>query len=318
MAEVKLATTIAPNQRSYAVRVVTPILHQESSPSPDVNNVFMYLPHESSDIKKAFDEQGFVVIADQVSTFANRQALKKTMLAVSGVPNALKAGFLELSTDDTLAQLRQDTMMYKVFANLFGTDNLWSVFDRTIYHSGTGEPELMNPHVDQSPIAHPGFGGVQGMLAIEAMNETTGTLAVIPTSHAWFGTYAHWAKGTEQFIENQSPKLPPFTALCVPAGALIIWDSRLTHSRYWGTMDPLSRNPRFAALITYMPAPDPLDPKTKDLVAARRDCFLSGISKNNHEAGLRATASPRCEVSLRQTPERLTPLGVRLYGIRSW
>jgi len=318
----KSVKIVAPNHREYNVLVKTPILYdpsQTSACATNTNEIPMFDPHSVQEIKEFFEDFGFVVIAGNVSTSKNRTDLKQLMVQVAQEqPNAIKSGFLELTHDHALAELRQDTLMYKVFANLFGTDKLWSVFDRVIYHPPNSEPELLNPHVDQSPVTHPDFYAVQGMLALEAMNEFTGTLALIPTSQKWFHVYAHWAKGNEQFIENQAPQLPPMTALCVPEGALIIWDSRTTHSRYWGIQEKQHRKPRFAALITYMVAPNPEDEKTQEWIAIRKECFLAGISKNNHEAGMRATAAPRYEASLRKRPEQLTSLGRKLYGVEPW
>ena len=211
--------------------------------------------------------------------------------------------------DDTLAQLRQDPRIYEIFANLLGTKKLWVVFDRIIYQKKTEYEDPLPPHVDQNPITHPDFFNVQAMLALRDMNESTGTLAVLPRSHLSFQDYAAWAKPTDGYIEHQGDLSFSFAGLRLKEGQLVIWDSRTTHSRFRG----ISKADRYAALITFTPAQE--DHKLFDL---RLKYFAEGIGWNCHEAGLRATARPRYEKSLRQQAEGLSSLGRKLYGIDKW
>jgi ectoine hydroxylase-related dioxygenase (phytanoyl-CoA dioxygenase family) len=147
------------------------------------------------------------------------------------------------------------------------------------------------------------------MIALRDMNETTGTLALIPRSHLFFHDYCKWVKPGDGYVEYQDALVGPFVALRLKEGQLVIWDSRTTHSRFRGK----ALSNRYAALVTYTKAK-----KDPELIQLRMNAFQQGIGYNHHEAGLRATAPPRCEQSLRKTEENLTPLGRKLYGIDSW
>lgn len=200
-------------------------------------------------------------------------------------------------------------MLYNVFTYIFGSEKLWVTFDRVIYQDKQENEDALPPHVDQNPIDHPGFFNVQAMLALQNMNEYTGTLAVVPQSPLFFHDYVAWTQSHENYVENQGMRPLPFVGLRLQEGQLVIWDSRTTHSRFRAE----GKSNRYAALLTFTLAKD-----DQQLIDIRLNYFNQGIGFNHHEAGLRATAAPRCEQSLRQTPEELTSLGRRLYGFDSW
>lgn len=266
---------------------------------------------DKAGLAKFFKENGYVVV-DRVSEKKDRDALVALMrkVAVSDVPDTRRLGFMDIYHDDTLAQLRQNPAMYEVFAAIFQEPKLWSVFDRVMYWGEDEGEKDLHPHVDQNPLHMPKFVNVQAMLALRDMHEGTGTLAIVPKSHLFFDQYIPWMpKPTSGFVEYYGEKPLPFVGVRLREGQIIIWDSRTTHSRFRGT----PTGDRFAALITYTPAKD--DPA---LAALRMKYFAEGTGHSDHEAGLRATAKPRCAVSLRNVAENLTPLGRRLYGVDSW
>jgi ectoine hydroxylase-related dioxygenase (phytanoyl-CoA dioxygenase family) len=228
---------------------------------------------------------------------------------IGNIPLSRRVGFMDLYHDNTLAQLRQNPRLYEVFATLFGTEKLWVVFDRVIYQTPEEYEDPLNPHVDQNPVNNPGFFNVQAMLALRDMNESTGTLALVPQSHLFFQEYAQWTKPKDGFVEHQGERALSFVGMRLKEGQIVIWDSRTTHSRFRGD----AKSNRYAALLTFTLAKD-----NPELVNLRLKYFHEGIGWNNHEAGLRATARPRCEVSLRKENEQLTPLGRKLYGLDSW
>ncbi len=300
--------------------VATPILStplEYSIPNRDhtrthplrVIDAVVFEPTDKEGLTQFFRENGYVVM-DHVSHVENRDTLVALMDNVAkGTPQARRLGFMDLYHDNSLAQLRQDPALYQVFASIFGTEKLWVVFDRVMYwNTGEGEKPLP-PHVDQNPNQHPSFFNVQAMLALRKMNEGTGTLAVVPQSHLSFHDYRQWTQPDAGFVEYQGKETLPFVALRLQEGQIVIWDSRTTHSRYRG--DPSGT--RYAALISYTPAVS-----NQELIDLRLKYFREGIGWNNHDAGLRATARPRYERSLRQKEEKLTPLGRKLYGIDRW
>lgn len=284
-----------PNGKKYELQMLDP----QVFPSDNYEGITQF-----------FQENGYVVV-DAVSDAQNRSRLVELVDAVvaENVPNSRRLGFLDLYHDDALAQLRQDERLYNVFASIFGTKKLWVVFDRIIYQTPTEPEDPLNPHVDQNPVRNPGFFNVQAMLALRDMNESTGTLALVPKSHNFFQEYAQWVKPNDGFVEHQGDRTLDFVALRLREGQLVIWDSRTTHSRFRGE----AKSNRYAALLTFTRAKD--DP---ELAALRQKYFEEGIGWNNHEAGLRATSRPRCEVSLRKNSEQLTALGRKLYGQEGW
>lgn len=253
-----------------------------------------------------FHENGYVVV-DGVSTEANRQRTIDLMQQMNqrDEKDTRRLGFMDVYHDDVLAQLRQDPALVKVFASIYQSDDLWVVFDRLMYwHPTEGEMPLA-AHVDQNPIVHPDFSFVQGMLALADMDECTGTLALVPKSPAFFQEYTPWVVRSG-YVEYQGERPLDFVYLRLKAGQMVIWDSRTTHSRFRQTH---ATRERFAALLTFTPALR----DREDLVETRKRYFEAGIGHVDIEAGMRATAHPRCERSLRMNPEVLTELGRKLY-----
>ncbi|PIS03209.1 MAG: hypothetical protein COT85_04085 [Chlamydiae bacterium CG10_big_fil_rev_8_21_14_0_10_42_34] len=284
-----------PNGQEHKVKMIDPVVHE-------------YFEHDL--IHQFFTENGYVVVKN-VSDSQNRAQLVFLIdqIMQEKIPLSRRLGFLDLYHDDTLAQLRQDRRVYEVFANLFGSEKLWVVFDRVIHQKIDESEDSLPAYVDQNPITHPGFFNVQSMLALKDMDETTGTLALVPQSPQFFHEYAQWAKIKDGYVEHQGGRELCFVGLRLKEGEMVIWDSRTTHSRF--RKEP--KADRYAALITYTLAKE--DP---ELIGLRRKYFDEGIGFNHHEAGLRATARPRCEISLRRFPERLSPLGRKLYGLDLW
>jgi hypothetical protein len=284
-----------PNGKTYALEMIDPVVHSA---------------RDYEGIRSFFTENGYVVV-DNVSKKIHRDALVVLIdeIIQENIPFSRRLGFLDLYHDQTLAELRQNPDCYKVFSHLFGNNKLWVVFDRVIYQAPNENEEALNPHVDQNPLTHPGFFNLQAMIALRDMNEFTGTLAVVPKSPVFFHTYGQWADPKDGYIEYQDNDLPSFVGLRLKEGQIVIWDSRTTHSRF--RKEGVSK--RYAALVTYTLAKN--DP---ELVTRRLKYFYEGIGWNDHDAGLRATARPRCLQSLRKTPEQLSPLGRKLYGLDSW
>lgn len=284
-----------PNGRTCHLEMLDPVVFSSS---------------EDENLVSFFKENGYVVV-DGVSESQHRDDLVALIdrIVEKDIPLARRLGFMDLYHDNTLAQLRQNPKLYEVFTHLFGSEKLWVVFDRVIHQLPNEEDDVLNPHVDQNPLKDPDFSYAQAMLALRDMDESNGTLALVPKSHLFFAEYAAWAKPTDGFIENQGTRELPFVALRLKEGQIVIWDSRTTHSRF--RAEP--KNKRYAALLTFTLAKN--DPTLSEM---RLHYFQEGIGWNNHKAGLRATSRPRCTESLREEKEILTPLGLKLYGLISW
>lgn len=284
-----------PNGKEYKIQMIDPVVHQED---------------DLQGIGNFFKENGYVVVKN-ISDVKNRTSLVQLIdeIMESKIAETRRLGFMDLYHDDILAQLRQDPRIYTVFSEILGTKKLWVVFDRVIHQKIDEDEDALPPHVDQNPIKNPEFFNVQAMIALSDMDESTGTLAVIPKSHLFFPRYTAWAALKDGYVEYRDDDLPLFVGLRLKSGELVIWDSRTTHSRYRG----IPKADRYAALITFTKAVD-----DQKLLEMRLKYFEEGIGFNHHEAGLRATARPRFDKTLRKTPENLTELGLKLYGLQKW
>ncbi|KAJ3048211.1 hypothetical protein HK097_010771 [Rhizophlyctis rosea] len=90
-------------------------------------------------------------------------------------------------------------------------------------------------HADQSP-AEPGFLCIQGQLVLRSnLNPADGGLILYPNTHtiAWKDRYPNSTKYSTHYYRppNDVPETQPSEAhVCrVPAGSLILWDSRMIH-----------------------------------------------------------------------------------------
>ena len=273
---------------------------------------------DPKDIKKAFVEQGYIVVGN-VSTATDRErTVSLLQRQVKHCPQASINGFFELYHDDALAQLRQNPAMVRLFETLWGNKKLWVVFDRCIYmRPETDHNGELPLHVDQNPHAQPGFSSVQGLLALRDCDETTGMLGIIPGSHHDFGKYKSWSDDKQGWIEYQGEDVQTrwqaLRAVRLKEGEMVVWDSRLTHSRF--NADPACTDQwkeRMLAMISFLPAS-----ANETLRKKRVEAFESGTGHYNHEAGLRKTAGSHIP-SLRVDPEILTKTGKQIYGIEPW
>jgi ectoine hydroxylase-related dioxygenase (phytanoyl-CoA dioxygenase family) len=275
-----------------------------------ITNPIVFSTKNSDAFMSFFNQNGFVVI-DNISNKEDRDELVALIdeIASKNISKTRRLAFMDLYHDKTLANLRQNQDLYEVFTNIYKTKKLWSVFDRVIYWNKNEQEMPLAPHVDQNPINNPEFNYVQAMIALRDMNEDTGTLALVPKSNLWFNEYQEWSDQHVGYVEYEGDKPLDFIALRLKEGQIVIWDSRTTHSRFRG--EPKAN--RYAALITYTTAID-----DNKLLEKRESYYKSGTGCSDYNAGLRATAKPRYEQSLRKTPETLTELGEKLYGIKSW
>lgn len=206
-----------PTGKEYTIQMIDPVVHQNT---------------DFQAINQFFKENGYVVVRD-VSNPESREALVQLIdqIMEKNIPAARRLGFMDLYHDDALAQLRQDPRIYQVFAHLFGSEKLWVVFDRVIHQKVNEDEDPLPPHVDQNPITNPDFFNVQAMVALRDMNESTGTLAVIPKSHLFFQRYSEWTNPGDGYVEYQDNDLPPFIGLRLREGELVVWDSGTSRNR---------------------------------------------------------------------------------------
>ncbi|MCY4472678.1 MAG: hypothetical protein OXC07_07665 [Kistimonas sp.] len=256
-------------------------------------------------IKKAFVEEGFIVVKNVSTTNARKNAVDLVRRQIDVCPEASIQGFFELYHDDALAQLRQNPDLVKTFSILWGCQELWVVFDRFIYMTEHNRETPLPLHVDQNPHTQPQFCSTQGLLG------------VIPRSHRSFGQYRAWSDDRQGYVEYQGDDLPArrdaLRAVRLNEGEMVIWDSRLTHSRFNAVPTTSSKaRERVLAMISFMPAS-----ADEQLREKRCEALRSGTGAFDHAAGLRKTAHAHIQ-SLRVTPENLTDLGHKIYGVTPW
>ncbi|WP_257293999.1 phytanoyl-CoA dioxygenase family protein [Endozoicomonas sp. YOMI1] len=272
---------------------------------------------DPKEIKEAFVKYGYIV-AGNVSTAADRDnAVSLLQRQVKKYPDASINGFFELY-HDALAQLRQNPAMVRLFETLWDNEKLWVVFDRCIYmRPETDQNSSLPLHVDQNPHTQPGFSAVQGLLALRDCDKTTGMLGIIPGSHHDFGQYKSWSDDKQGWIEYQGEDVQTrwqaLRAVQLKEGEMVVWDSRLTHSRF--NPDPActdGRRERMLAMISFLPAS-----ANEALRDKRVQALEKGTGQYDHEAGLRKTAGSHIQ-SLREKFENLTETGKKIYGIEPW
>lgn len=231
-------------------------------------------------------------------------------------PHGKQLGFFELYHDYSIAKIRQNENLYSAFKTIWKRPDLWVVFDRVIYMDQTDMEKDLPLHVDQNPHQHPYFSNLQGLLAIEDVDESTGMPALIPGSHEWFKEYEQWSDHKQGWIQykgnDYSKQLGELTAIRLKAGQILIWDSRTTHSRVLPMVQKDKVKQRMLAMVTFMPAK-----KDSVLINKRIKAYEHGGGFYDHDAGLRKTANSKVE-SLRVKEERLSELGKKLYGIEPW
>ena len=150
--------------------------------------------------------------------------------------------------------IRTNPKVQKVFKDLWKTDELIVSFDGSCYI-----PKEWNKkdkhwiHTDQAPDTE-GLKCVQGFVSLTSNKERT--FVVYEKSHLYHNTYfkekgikskKNWQVIDEDTIENMKESR---CVLDVPAGSLVLWDSRCFHSNRYGK--PNSEE-RIVQYVCYLP-----------------------------------------------------------------
>jgi hypothetical protein len=146
-------------------------------------------------------------------------------------------------------------------------------------------------HVDQNGHDKPSFACVQGQVILLDSNEKDGGFVLIPQSHKVFSDifqrFPNLGKDQIDFIrfnpnDHDSPWYHEFVdhqltpvKLCVPAGSLILWDSRTTHCNCAAEEihnEIPNRLRRITAFISFAPRSQ----LTESDIIRRQECFSTG------------------------------------------
>jgi hypothetical protein len=171
--------------------------------------------------------------------------------------------FLEAGHQRHAWVLRTNTKIQGVFKYLWDCDKLISSFDGSCYidESVTKKDNLWT-HTDQAPNSE-GLECYQGLVSLTNNKKTT--LVVYEQSHKLHDIYfktkgikssSNWQLIDKETIESLSPYKK---VLDIPAGSLVLWDSRTFHQNQYGT--PNSEE-RLVQYVCFLPDTHPKNTST--------------------------------------------------------
>lgn len=183
---------------------------------------------------------------------------------------------------DLLWRIRQCDEVRRVFADVWSVDvdALCAGYDGAHYRAPNDKGLVLDWHVDQDGTHGPGRVCVQALLALTAVNASTGGTLLLPTSHAWHTDlvpsrerplqdeweFEHVDENDAVFSKCPSPVQPSLLP-----GDLLVWDSRLVH-RVVPPTDPLSE--RGVVYLSMVPATW-MDARTRRM---RRAFYDAGVA----------------------------------------
>ena len=221
-------------------------------------------------------------------------------------------GMIEMYQHQAMWDNRQHPGVHQIFADLHGTEKLWTTIDRVNLkppyrddHPEYDHKGFMHWDADISRAANAAFG-VQGVLYLAETPVGMGGFQCAPGHHK---IVREWAKTATP----GSPERPDMTAVPISpipggAGDLVIWNRLLYH----GNGRNLSDKPRLAQYISMFPAPT-----GEAFVKNREDRIYRWKARLNPDAAW-APGDPRRQEELHGTTAELSPLGRRLLGLDAW
>lgn len=219
-----------------------------------------------SEIQTALDTNGYVVIPDVLTTKevatvkSAHDAWRDTIPDHDRMHNAVDPHgiykFHEAGHQRHAWLVRTNPNVQKVFAHLWKTttDNLIVSFDGSCFiNKDLAKKDNVWTHTDQAP-ASKGLECYQGFVALTSNEERT--LVVYEKSHTMHAKYFEMMGNTSKTnwnkidLETVNKMAPLKRILKVPAGALVLWDSRTFHQNQYGA--PRSEE-RVVQYVCYLP-----------------------------------------------------------------
>lgn len=223
------------------------------------------------------------------------------------------AGMVEMYHYQSLWNNRQLPQVHQVFADIFGTEQLWVSLDRTNFKPPANE-QYPNYNVkgfihwDTDINHYPDIPfAVQGVLALTDTAADMGGFQCIPENYQELGQWLA-RRYPDQEIPH-SPDISEYSVTQVPlrAGDMVIWSTLLLH----GNGINSSNRPRLAQYITMSPAREGDEKARQQRIAIWQhntppppERFFPG--------------DPRKIEEQRSSPATLTALGRKLLGLDSW
>jgi len=176
--------------------------------------------------------------------------------------------------------IRTNPKVVDVFKKIWNTDKLVVSFDGSCYISkDCNKTDNIWTHTDQAPNSK-GLQCYQGFVALTSNRERT--LVVYEESHLLHEQYfkernitssKNWQLISEEYLETISTKKK---ALEVPAGALVLWDSRTFHQNRYGL--PGSEE-RIVQYVCYLPKVNKKNSKSQE---AKRLKYFNELRTTSH------------------------------------
>ena len=270
-----------------------------------------------SDESLAFlDENGFVVIAHALTSPEAEHAAGLTWDYLEGLDTGIDRADPTTWTDDrwpvavhggiipsqgigqSEAQwfIRSVANVKRAFAAIWEDDDLLVSFDgMALWRPPHVEPSWLTNrggswlHIDQHPIARPGFHCVQGLVSLLPTSPSSGGNIVVPGSHRLFESipdlYTERLGRIDPSIDHfRFPADDPALAETPPimchmeAGDMLLWDSRTIHCSSPGdNSDAVPDLIRAASLVCMMPKSRSND----KVIAKRRAAVANRTSTTN-------------------------------------
>lgn len=177
-------------------------------------------------------------------------------------------------------KIRINKTVQSYFAHLWKSDDLVVSFDGSCYiPKSLKKKDNIWTHTDQAPDKK-GLHCIQGFVALTSNSERT--LVVYEKSHLLHEKYFEdrGIKSTKNWFKIDHDYLKEISAskriLTVPAGSLVLWDSRVFHQNQYG--EPNSEE-RMVQYVCYLPRDHP---KYTKKVKEKREKYFRELRTTSH------------------------------------
>ena len=218
------------------------------------------------------------------------------------------SGMVEIYNHQYLWDHRQSKRVYDAFVDIWDREDLWVTIDRANLNPPNRDKRAFDGfiHWDADTSQDPLPINAQGVLSLVDSDPEVGGFQCVP---AMFEEFVSWVKTQPADRNPWRPDMTGFQAQHVPlrAGDLLIWNSLLAH----GIRPNRSEDRvRMAQYISMTPA----DEGNTQL----RDWRIRSWREREAPQGYAFPGDPRDWEKTRYAEAKLTPLGERLLGLRSW
>lgn len=242
------------------------------------------------DISKELKEKGYCIIPDILSKEEIDEAKKLFYKWQSTIPNHNKLHSIidphgiykyhNVGHQEHAWFIRTRPNVINIYKKIWNTDKLVVSFDGTCYISkNCNKGDNIWTHTDQSPNSI-GLQCYQGFIALTSNKERT--LVVYEKSHLLHEKYFKERNITSsknwQLIEHEylNSIKESKRVLEVPAGSLVLWDSRTFHQNRYGKADS---EERIVQYICYLPK---INKKNSKSQSVKREKYFQELRTTSH------------------------------------